>query len=307
MNKLPKIIVILGPTASGKTDLGLALAKQFGGEVVSADSRQVYRQMDIGTAKPVGKWQGEKYMVEGIPHHLVDIINPGVDFSLADFKARAIETIKDILQRKKLPIVVGGTGLYIWAIIDNLDIPNTKPNIELRQELEQKSLPELVAMLQEIDPDTVQKIDIKNPRRVLRALEVAISSGQSFFAQRTKSNPLFEALQIGIDIPKEELHKRIDVRVDKQMQDGLLEETQKLIEAGYSWDLPSMSGIGYRQIGYYLKGEMALPEAIAILKSDTKKYAKRQMTWFKRDKRVCWLPYTELAKAEEFVKDFLNT
>nr|WP_298660597.1 tRNA (adenosine(37)-N6)-dimethylallyltransferase MiaA [uncultured Flavobacterium sp.] len=316
-NNLPKIIVILGPTASGKTDLGLVLAKKFNGEIVSADSRQVYKQMNIGTAKPqlennnqieiLNSVQNDSpvYIVDGIPHHLIDIVNPDQDFSLADFKTMATNCIQDILKRGKLPIVVGGTGLYIWTIVDNLDIPKIKPNIELRLELEKKSLSELVGQLQEIDPESAAVIDLKNSRRVLRALEVAITSGRSFIAQQTKSQPLFNALQIGIDISKEELNTRIEKRVDAQMQEGLLHETEGLVQAGYSWNLPSMSGIGYRQIGYYQQGKMSLPKAIETLKTDTKKYAKRQMTWFKRDKRIQWVKSGNLKIVQEIIEKFL--
>ncbi|MBI2037942.1 MAG: tRNA (adenosine(37)-N6)-dimethylallyltransferase MiaA [Candidatus Magasanikbacteria bacterium] len=304
--KLPKIIVIVGPTASGKTDLGLLLAKKFNGEIISADSRQVYKKMDIGTAKPKGEWISGSYVVDGVPHYMMDIVEPDKDFSLADFKARAIKHIQDILQRNKLPIIVGGTGLYVWTIIDNLDIPKIKPDLQLRKNLEEKTLAELAAMLQEIDPESAKKIDLKNPRRVLRALEVAITSGESFFAQRTKSNPLFEALQVGIEVSKEELNDRIDARVDKQITEGLVEETKQLAQIGYGWNLPSMSGIGYRQMGYYIKGEMTLEEAIATLKKDTKRYAKRQMTWFKRDKRIEWIKNTDPDTAGSLVKYFLQ-
>ena len=293
---MPKIIIILGPTASGKTDLGLALAKKFNGEIVSADSRQIYKQMDIGTAKPDKKY--------GIPHHLMDITDPGEDFSLADFKAGAVKAINDIVSRKKLPIVVGGTGLYIQALVDNLDIPKIAPSARLRKELSRKSPAELAALLQKIDPATAGKIDLKNPRRVLRALEVFILSGQSFIDQQIKSQLLFEVLQIGLNPGAPELENRINARVDRQIKDGLVEETKKLAEK-YSWDLPSMSGIGYRQIGFYLRGEATLDEAVAILKRDTRRYAKRQMTWFKRDKRIVWIKNTDVALAEKMVKDFL--
>lgn len=293
--RLPKIIVILGPTASGKTDLGLLLAKKFNGEIVSADSRQVYKKMNIGTAKPKADfglqttdYGPDIYMVGGVPHHLMDIIDPGESFSLADYKERAMGAIKDILSRKKLPIIVGGTGLYIRAIVDNLDIPKVAPSKKLRNELAKKKLPELVAMLLKIDPATAKKIDLKNPRRVLRALEVFILSGESFLTQSTKSKPVFDVMEIGINLPREELSARIDARVDKQMEEGLLEETKKLAKK-YNWDLPSMSGIGYKQMGFYLRGEATLDEAVAILKRDTRRYAKRQMTWFRNDKKIKWI------------------
>lgn len=279
--------------------MALRLAKKFNGEVVSADSRQVYKKMNIGTAKPAGEWVKDAYIVEGIPHHLMDVIDPGESFSLADYKALAIASIKGILSRKKLPIIVGGTGLYIRALVDNFDIPKIEPNKELRKQLSQKKLPELAAMLLKMDPAvasgyggqgqaTAKKIDLQNPRRVLRALEVFILSGESFSAQSTKSNPIYDVLEIGIDLPREELFARIDARVDKQIEDGLVEETKKLAKK-YSWDLPSMSGIGYRQIGFYLRGEATLEEAVALLKRDTRHYAKRQMTWFRSDKKIKWI------------------
>ena len=160
-------------------------------------------------------------------------------------------------------------------------------------------------MLAKIDPDTAGKIDLKNPRRVLRALEVFMASGESFFKQRTKSKPVYQVLQIGIDLTREELHNRIDLRVDRQIGEGLVEETKKLSKK-YKWSLPSMSGIGYRQMGFYLRGEMTLKEAVEILKRDTRRYAKRQMTWFKRDKKIIWIPNTDLVLAEKLVKEFLR-
>lgn len=310
-NSLPKIIAVVGPTASGKTDLGLALAKEFNGEVVSADSRQIYKKMDIGTAKPKSDFGlrtsdsgRETYIVEGVPHHLMDIVDPGKEFSLADYKKLALKAIRDILRRGKLPIVVGGTGLYIQALVDNFDIPKIKPSKKLRSQLEKKPLAQLVALLKKIDPASAKKIDLKNSRRVLRALEVFILSGESFFKQRTKSAPLFNVLQIGIDLPRPELFARIDARVDKQIEEGLLEETKKL-EKKYGWHLPSMSGIGYKQMGFYLRGEATLDEAINILKRDTRRYAKRQMTWFDRDKKIIWIKNTDLASVEGLVRKFL--
>lgn len=303
--KLPKIIVILGPTASGKTDAGLLLAKKFNGEIVSADSRQVYKKMDIGTAKPAGEWVKEAYVVDGVPHHLMDIIDPGESFSLADYKERAMDAIKEILNRKKLPIIVGGTGLYIRSIVDNLDIPKVAPSKQLRKQLAGKTLAELVDMLLKIDPMTAKKIDLKNPRRVLRALEVFILSGESFLTQSIKSNPIFDVLEIGIDCPKEELYSRIDARVDAQMKDGLLEETKELLKRKYGWQLPSMSGIGYKQMGFYLRGESTLNEAVDILKRDTRRYAKRQMTWFRADKKIKWIKKTDIKSIQGLIIKFL--
>jgi len=288
MNGLPKIAVILGPTGSGKTDLGIEVAKKYNGEIISADSRQVYRQMNIGTAKPKGEWKNGAYFVDGVPHYLMDIIDPDENFTVVDFKERAITRIDDILKRGKLPIIVGGTGLYISSIVDNLDIPKVAPDAALRTELERKNPDELAQMLKEIDPESSAKIDLKNSRRVLRALEVAMVSGESFFEQRRKQAPIYEAHEFGINLSREELYRRLDARVDRQIKDGLIDEVKDLSQK-YSWDLPSMSGIGYKQIGYYLRGEMTLEQAIETLKRDTRRYAKRQKTWFKRDKKIIWI------------------
>ena len=224
---------------------------------------------------------------------------------MADFKQLALEVVDNILSRGRVPIVVGGTGLYIWAIIDNLDIPKVLPNKKLRESLEKKPLLELVKLLKGLDPTSAKQIDLKNPRRVLRALEVVITNGDSFVPQQTKSAPLYNVLQIGLNWPREELYERVNKRVEVQMDEGLLEETQKLVKK-YPWDLPSMSSIGYRQIGYYLKGELSLPEAIEILKRDTRRYAKKQMTWFKRNKRINWISKNDFKLAEKLVKKFLK-
>ena len=303
VSKLPKILVILGPTASGKTDLSLALAKKFDGEVVNADSRQVYQEMDIGTAKPAGEWGGGQYMVAGVAHHLMDIVSPDTEFTLANFKERAQLAVADILERGKLPIVVGGTGLYIWSLVDNLEIPSVAPDIKLRAQLEEKSLEELVEMLKKIDPESAEIIDIQNSRRVLRALEVAFATGESFVGQQKKGRPFYNVLQIGVSWPRAVLYDRINDRVDQQIASGLLDETIDLAKK-YSWSLPSMSGIGYRQLGYFLRGEMSLSEVVEILKRDTRRYAKRQETWFKRDKRICWIDGADQARAEKLINKF---
>lgn len=307
---LPKLIVILGPTASGKTDLSIALASKFNGEIICADSRQIYKKMTIGTDKVPGRWSGhpqtkEKvFIYKKIPHYLIDFVDPGEDFSLAQFKQATIGRINEIWQRGKLPLLVGGTGLYIHAVVDNLLIPSVPPNKRLRSSLEKKSNEELVTLLNKFDPLTAKTVDPNNKRRLIRALEVCIWTGRPFSEQQKKGDPLFDALQIGLQIPRPELHQRINNRVDRMMKAGLLKEARALVKQKYGWHLPSMSGTGYRQLGYFLRGEMPLEKAIEILKRDSRRYARRQTTWFRRDKRIKWV--RDWVEAENLVKKFAD-
>lgn len=299
---LPKIIVVVGPTASGKTALGLELAKKFDGEIINADSRQVYTGMNIGTAK-IARGPGKEYIAEGVRHHLIDVVQPDDEFTLAHYKKMAVVAIDDIIKRGKLPIIVGGTGLYVWSIIDNLDIPAVAPDTVLRAKLEKLNLPELIKLLKEADPLSAGNIDLKNPRRVLRALEVALSTDESFITKRKMLPPLYDVLQLGIIVERDELVKRVNDRVDRQIRDGLVDEVSGLSKK-YAWNLPAMSGIGYRQIGLFLKGEMSLADAVEMIKRDTRRYAKRQITWFKRDKRIHWVKNFNDAETE--LKSFIE-
>lgn len=301
--KLPKIIAIVGPTASGKTGLSLKLAKKFNGEVVNADSRQIYKGMNIGTAKEKKDKNKKGYFVNGIQHHLIDIANPDDEFTLAHYKKVAFTAIDDILKRKKLPIITGGTGLYIKAIVENYDIPAVAPDLILRQELNQKSLLDLVKMLKNKDPKVAKKIDLKNPRRVIRALELALSdNGKN--KKIKKSSPLYQTLQIGLNPSRQDLYERINKRVEAQIKNGLVNEVKKLAKK-YSFGMPSMSGIGYRQIGFYLRGEKTLVEAIEMIKRDTRRYAKRQMTWFKKEKDIKWIK--NQLEAEKLINEFIKS
>ncbi len=309
--KLPKIIVLAGPTASGKTDFGIKLAKKFNGEIISADSRQVYKKMTIATGKPKGIWRETEgtaaYVVGGVAHYLMDLVDPGEEFTLAQFKESAVSAIRHIFQRGKVPFVVGGTGLYLWSLIDNLTLPPVAPNKKLRDGLEGKSLPELVELLRNIDAKSAAKVDLKNPQRVVRALEVAILTGSSFADQQQKAEPLFNVLQLGIRRTLSELHTRINERIETQFREGMIEETKDLLRQRYQWKLPSMKGIGYKEIDHYLQGELTLAEAREKIQGATRRYAKRQLTWFKRDERITWLDAHDLEEAERLIKAFLAT
>lgn len=310
VQKLHKLVVILGPTASGKTDFSVELAKRFNGEIISADSRQIYKKMNIGTAKVRGAWQkdkttGEKVFVyENIPHYLVDFIDPGDEFSLAQFKELAVTRAREILQRGKLPMLVGGTGLYIKSVVENLLIPAVPPNKKLRYSLEEKTNAELVELLKKLDPMTANTVDVGNKRRLIRALEVCIWTGKTFSGQQNKGEPLFECLQIGLSVPRDELNNRIADRAEKMMERGLLEEVRALVKQRYGWNLPSMSGTGYKQFADYFAKKIFLEEAVELLKRDTRRYARRQMTWFKRDPKIKWV--SDVEAAAKLMAEFLK-
>jgi len=285
-----KLIVILGPTASGKSSLAVRLAKKFNGEIVSADSRQIYKGMDIGSAKITPK------EMAGIPHHLIDIVRPDQDFTLAQYKRRAVKIIKDIQRRGRIPFLVGGTGLYIQAVVDNLKIPSVGPDKKLRQKLEKKTNQELFNQLQKLDPSTAQKIDQNNQRRLVRALEVCLLTKKPFSEQRKKGRPMFDALQIGLKVGLDEIKKGITGRTEKMFEAGLVKEVGKLLER-YSANLPAMSGIGYKEIIFYLDKKTTLEKTRELISLHTLQYARRQMTWFKRDKRIHWVKnYSQAVK-----------
>lgn len=309
MSTLNKLIVILGPTASGKSEQALKLAKKFNGEIISADSRQIYKEMNIGTAKPENlKIKNRTYASGGIPHHLVNIVKPSQKFSVAEYKELAIKIIRDITRRGKIPILAGGTGLYISSVVDNIEIPKVKPNLKLRKKLENKSLVVLLKQLKKLDIVTFNNIDKKNKRRIIRALEVTISTGKPFSAQREKGSPLFNCLRIGLDMPREKLYKKIDDRIEKMFKAGLINETKSLAKK-YSWKLPAMSGIGYKEIGMYLKSEITLEKTKELIKFATHSYARRQMTWFKKDKKIKWVKTDSkngFSKIVKTCKRFLN-
>lgn len=277
---LAKIVVIVGPTASGKSKLAVRLAKKVGGEVVSADSRLLYKGMDIGTAKPT------KEEMAGVPHHLIDVVAPDRTLTLADYKRRAIRAIRGILKRGRVPIVVGGTGLYVRAIVENLDIPEVPPDPAFRAFLERKGKDWILKRLKKLDPDYAARIG-PNPRYAIRALEVIRATGKPFGAQQGSGEPLFDALTVGIDPGKKELDRRIGGRVDAMIRSGLVAEAEKLARR-YDWSLPSMSGIGYKELKRHFEGHVSLKNAIEDIRADTRRYAKRQMTWWRRINKVEW-------------------
>ncbi|MBI4281170.1 tRNA (adenosine(37)-N6)-dimethylallyltransferase MiaA [Candidatus Uhrbacteria bacterium] len=317
----PKIVVVAGPTASGKTDLGVFLAKKFHGEVVNADSRQIYREMDIGTAKPVFSHQPSAISLQGVRHHLFDLARPDKIVTVAEWKRRAVGAIRQILRRKKLPMVVGGTGLYVQALVENLNIPAVPPNPQLRarleKELKKRGLISLYQKLLKLDPQAIGLVQPNNPRRIIRALEVCLTTRQPFTSQRRKGKPLFEVLEIGLTLPRNKLYRRIDQRVDQQMKQGWVEETKKLLKK-YRRALPAMSGIGYGEIAEYLdilslirangsireKQKILLDETAQKIEYHTHDYARRQLAWFRRDKEIHWVKTKK--QAALLVKEFLG-
>jgi len=319
-----KLIVILGPTSSGKSELALYLAKKFNGYIISADSRQIYKYMDIGTAKPCqaqsAKRKAQNYInIEDIPHYMIDIINPDQEFTVANYQRKVYSILNSRflpalptgqtggrqgkVQDSKLPFLVGGTGLYISSIVDGLKIPHVPPDKTLRKKLNKFSVQKLFLKLKKFDPKLAETTDKKNKRRLVRALEVCIKTGKPMSAQIKKEPSSFDILRIGIKLSKKELHKQIGKRVDQMIKKGLVEEVKKLHQKGYSWSLPSMSGLGYKEIGLYLQNKISLNEAINLIKLHTRQYAKRQMTWFKRDKRIRWVKNKK--EVEKLTKEFL--
>ena len=302
------LLVIVGPTAVGKTELALCLGEALGGEVVSADSRQVYRGMDIGTAKPT---TGERART---PHHLVDIRDPGDPLSLAEYQSLAYRAIDSLLARGRLPMLVGGTGQYVRAIVEGWGIPSVPPDEALRAELyaeaEAAGPQALHARLRALDPIAAERIDPRNVRRVVRALEVCLIAGQPISELQRKTPPSYRILQIGLTRPRPALYRRADDRVDGMMVSGLVDEVRRLVETGYGWRLPAMSGLGYREIGAYLRGEISLEEAAQRIKRETRRFIRHQYNWFRlSDPHIRWfdLDTTPLSEVQAAVTDLVHS
>ncbi len=299
-----KVISVVGYTASGKTEMAVHLADKFSGEVISADSRQIYKEMDIGTAKPDGRWQGDVYIYKNIVHYLIDEKFPSEDYSVSEFKQRSEDLIVDIVSRGKLPILVGGTGQYITALIDNWKIPPQVPD-KIRDKYqklyEEKGKEYLWQMLKEKDPQAAEFVQKDNIRRLIRALEVIEATGEKFSSLRRKEDSRFRFLLIGIDINRDELYRRIDKRVDEMIDRGLVDEVRRLIDR-YG-RVKSFQTIGYQEIIDYLDGETDLKTAVDKIKTNTHRFVRHQMNWFKK-MDIKWIKDKE--KAEKEVENFLS-
>ncbi|MCL6518529.1 MAG: tRNA (adenosine(37)-N6)-dimethylallyltransferase MiaA [Armatimonadetes bacterium] len=293
------VVGIVGPTATGKTAVGIELAKRLDGEIISADSMAVYKLMNIGTAKPTPEELG------GVRIHLVDVVWPDEEFSVAEFKRLAEEAIADILSRGRMPLVVGGTGLYIKALTGGLSIPSIGPNRMLREQLkaeaEQYGNEYLLERLRAIDPITASRLHPNDLKRIIRALEVYVISGMPishFHGVGGEYKALYDFKLFGLTMSRPTLYARIEERVEEQIRAGLIEEVRSLLEKNYSPDLPSMKGLGYKQIAGYLRGAYDLETAIKLLKRDTRRFAKRQFTWFRADKSIHWIDVEGLSPSQ---------
>jgi len=295
--KKPKLIVIVGPTASGKTDLSIKLARKFRGEIVSADSRQVYKGMDIGSGKVTKK------EMKGVPHYLLDIASPKRKFTVVQYQKLALKAIKKIKEKNKIPFLVGGTGFYVQTVVDGIIIPEVKPDWQLRKRLEKKNTEELLKMLKKLDSRRAKTIEKKNRRRLIRALEIVIKTKKPVPLLK-KRTPQFEVLIIGIKKSPEELKKLIQKRLLKRLQPPkMIDEVKKLKKSGLSWKRLEEFGLEYRYVAQYLQEKISHQEMMEKIQKESEKFVKRQMTWFKRDKRIKWIK--NFKEAEILLKKFL--
>ncbi len=301
------LIAIVGPTGSGKSRLAVALAQTFGGEIVSADSRQFIRYLNIGTAKPSIEERA------GVPHHLLDITDPDRDFNLGDYKRLACQTIVDIQSRGRLPILVGGSGLYVWSVLEGWQVPGVQPDTAFRAILEERARIEggeaLYRQLQELDTAAAGRIDPRNVRRVIRALEVRLSQGPVLAGLPSKILPLYRMFVIGLTAERQTLYRRIDLRVDKMIEKGLVEEVRSVLARGFPPDAPGLNSVGYKEAISHLKGELDVTEMADRIKAESHRLVRHQYNWFRlNDRRVHWLDIeTEyVTQAKELVAEFLK-
>ena len=300
------LIVLTGPTAVGKTSLSISLAKAVKGEIISADSMQVYKKMDIGSAKI------RPEEMQGIPHYLVDVLEPEEEFHIVKFQQMAKKAMEDIYSRGKIPILVGGTGFYIQAVTKDIDFTEAQQENDYRKELEalaeEKGGEHLHEMLRKVDPVSADAIHAHNVKRVIRALEFYNQNGSPISAhneeQKQHESP-YNLAYFVLNMPRELLYERIDLRVDQMMKEGLLEEVSRLKEEGCHRGMVSMQGLGYKEILAYLDGEYPLEEAVRVLKRDTRHFAKRQLTWFRREQEVTWVNKDQFSYQEDQILDYM--
>lgn len=300
------LIVLTGPTAVGKTSLSISLAKAVNGEIISADSMQVYKKMDIGSAKI------RPEEMQGIPHYLVDVLEPEEEFHIVKFQQMAKKAMEDIYSRGKIPILVGGTGFYIQAVTKDIDFTEAQQENDYRKELEalaeEKGGKHLHEMLRKVDPVSADAIHAHNVKRVIRALEFYHQNGSPISAhneeQKQHESP-YNLAYFVLNMPRELLYERIDLRVDQMMKEGLLEEVARLKEEGCHRGMVSMQGLGYKEILAYLDGEYPLEEAVRVLKRDTRHFAKRQLTWFRREQEVTWVNKDQFSYQEDQILDYM--
>ena len=295
--KMAKIIVIVGPTASGKSVLAVELAKKFGGEIISADSRQVYRGLDIGTAKITKK------EMRGVPHHLLDVANSKKRFSVAEYQHLAKGAVSQITGRGKLPIVCGGTGLYVDSILYDKKFPEVPPNAALRKNLEKKSVSRLFAILKKLDRRRANEIDANNPVRLIRAIEIARALGK--VPPKPKNTILYRALIIGLTVPSEKLRDQIRIRLFARISRGMVNEARKLHKNGLSWKQMERFGLEYRNEALYLQGKISKSEMMENILRESYQYSRRQMTWFRKNKEIVWMGAGS-SEIEKLVKKFLK-
>ena len=292
----PPLVVLVGPTAVGKSAAAIELALQTNAEIVSADSRCLYRGMDIGTAKPSLADRAR------VPHHLIDVTTPDQGWSLTQYQQAAYTAIAQIHARGRLPLLVGGTGQYVRAVVEGWQAPPAGSAGPLRHELEtvlaQQGVGALANRLHSVDPESAQRIDLRNPRRVIRALEVALTTGESFVGQRRREPPPYRVTWLGLSLPRPLLYARIDARLEAMLAAGLVDEVRRLSEQGFDWDLPAMSALGYSQIGQFLRGDCSLEEAVVLIKRATRQFVRRQTNWFKPENpEIRWIECTAQAPA----------
>lgn len=293
----PPLVAVVGPTAVGKTAISLQLGADLGGEIVSADSRQIYRGLDIGTDKASPAQQSQ------VPHHLLDVVAPDQVLTLAEYQRAAYRAIDGIHSRGRVPLLVGGSGLYVRAVLDGLGIPEVPPDEMLRAELEAYAAAHgslaLHARLAALDPAAAARIDHRNLRRTVRALEVCLVTGRPISEMQAAAPPPYRVLRIGLTRPRPALYERIDRRVDEMLARGLLEETRRLLDAGYDPQLPALTGLGYRQMIQFLQGELSYDAAVAATKQQTRRFVRQQYTWFRLDDpRMVWFDLEEVGYRE---------